>query len=83
MCNTFAINFQIFVTFGYKKVKNSEITQCPDAVFDTRTSFILLITKALSATPWEHTLIVHRAENEPELTLCGRNHVLIQRDSAP
>ena len=24
MCNTFAIYFQIFVTFGYKKVKNSD-----------------------------------------------------------
>ena len=25
MCNTFAVNFQIFATFGYKKVKNSDI----------------------------------------------------------
>ena len=25
MCNTFAVYFQIFATFGYKKVKNSEI----------------------------------------------------------
>ena len=24
MCNTFAVYFQIFATFGYKKVKNSE-----------------------------------------------------------
>ena len=27
MCNTFAIYFQIFVTFGYKKVKNSEYSK--------------------------------------------------------
>ena len=25
MCNTFAVYFQIFATFGYKKVKNSDI----------------------------------------------------------
>lgn len=24
MCNTFAVYFQIFATFGYKKVKNSD-----------------------------------------------------------
>lgn len=24
ICNTFAVYFQIFATFGYKKVKNSE-----------------------------------------------------------
>ena len=28
MCNTFAIYFQIFVTFGYKKVKNSDNHKC-------------------------------------------------------
>lgn len=28
MCNTFAVYFQIFATFGYKKVKNSELFQC-------------------------------------------------------
>ena len=25
MCNTFAVYFQIFATFGYKKVKNSDM----------------------------------------------------------
>ena len=28
MCNTFAVYFQIFATFGYKKVKNSEKYDC-------------------------------------------------------
>ena len=28
MCNTFAVYFQIFATFGYKKVKNSERNMC-------------------------------------------------------
>ena len=32
MCNTFAVYFQIFATFGYKKVKNSE-TSCPVATY--------------------------------------------------
>ena len=29
MCNTFAVYFQIFATFGYKKVKNSDINPRP------------------------------------------------------
>ena len=27
ICNTFAVYFQIFATFGYKKVKNSDINE--------------------------------------------------------
>ena len=27
MCNTFAVYFQIFATFGYKKVKNSDLKE--------------------------------------------------------
>ena len=34
MCNTFAVYFQIFATFGYKKVKNSEFFTPGGPVYD-------------------------------------------------
>ena len=37
MCNTFAVYFQIFATFGYKKVKNSESTSVSFINFNPRT----------------------------------------------
>lgn len=37
MCNTFAVYFQIFATFGYKKVKNSD-----SIVFDVPPFFLVV-----------------------------------------
>ena len=39
MCNTFAVYFQIFATFGYKKVKNSDWYTTSDKRVSTETAF--------------------------------------------
>ncbi len=46
MCNSFVVYFQIFKTFGYKKLKNSEynyLNEQVERLDDTNKDFIIIL----------------------------------------
>ena len=47
MCNTFGVYFQIFKTFGYKKLKNSEFYRFPPILSKEKSSFFLQMIRSV------------------------------------